>query len=99
MRKHQAADGKRSKFAQVPTVSAAVINFVVGVLLAASDNDARCGAFLFEIEYSIGREDKLIFPKLDSCTNILYCTINKNMYDILYDIHISIEQGGKHSRS
>jgi len=54
MRTHQAADENRSELAQVLTVSAAIIHFVVGgVLLAASDKDARRGASSFEKEFSI----------------------------------------------
>lgn len=28
--------------------------------------------------------------------NILYYTINENIYDVLYDVHLSIGHDGKH---
>ncbi|CAI6370762.1 unnamed protein product [Macrosiphum euphorbiae] len=45
---------------------------------------------------TIGEEDKLILPLLESNTNIVYYITNENIYDVLHDVHLSIGHGGKH---
>lgn len=46
---------------------------------------------------TIGEEDKLILPLLESNVNILYYITNENIfYDVLHEVHFSIGRGGKH---
>jgi hypothetical protein len=49
----------------------------------------------FEIINIVG-EEKLIAPVKKGSTNLLYYVKNDDLYDILSEIHLNIDYGGKH---